>query len=152
MKKILIATDGSPSAREAVDVGVELAAEQGAEVTFVHVLPADDFAVPGRMAPAVAKPHSVEMDESELALREAADAAERAGVSYALERISGETVDEIVAIADSADADLIVVGSRGRGPLTSTLLGSVSQGVLGESRRPVLIVRGAADREHATAS
>ena len=32
MKKILIATDGSPSATEAVNVGVELAAEHGAEV------------------------------------------------------------------------------------------------------------------------
>jgi nucleotide-binding universal stress UspA family protein len=144
MKKMLIATDGSPSAREAIDVGVELAAEQGAEITFVHVLPPDDYVVSGRMAPAVAKPHHVAMDESELALREAADAAEQAGVAYALERVSGDTVDEIVAIADSADADLIVVGSRGRGPLTSTLLGSVSQGVLGESRRPVLIVRAAA--------
>jgi nucleotide-binding universal stress UspA family protein len=37
MKQILIATDGSPSAQEAVDVGLELAKEQGADVTFVHV-------------------------------------------------------------------------------------------------------------------
>ena len=151
MKRILIATDGSASAREAVEVGVELAAEQGAEITFVHVLPADEYIVAGRLGPSLPKPHHVEMDESELALREAADAAEVAGVSYALERISGNTVDEIVAIADSANADLIVVGSRGRGPLTSALLGSVSRGVLGESRRPVLVVRGVADREPAPA-
>ena len=39
MKQILIATDGSPSAQEAVDVGLELAKEQGADVTFVHVTP-----------------------------------------------------------------------------------------------------------------
>lgn len=148
MKKIVIATDGSPSAVEAVGVGIELAAEQGAELAFVHVLPADDYVVAARLGH-LPKPHQVDMDESEVALREAADAAEAAGVSYTLERISGNTVDEIVAVADSTDADLIVIGSRGRGPMTSTLLGSVSKGVLGESRRPVLIVRGALAREPA---
>jgi nucleotide-binding universal stress UspA family protein len=148
MKNIVIATDGSESAQEAVGVGIELAAEQGAAVTFVHVLPADEFVVAGRMGH-IPKAHRVDMDESELALHEAADAAEAAGLSYTLERISGDTVDEIVAVADSADADMIVVGSRGRGPLTSALLGSVSKGVLGESRRPVLIVRAALVKEPA---
>jgi nucleotide-binding universal stress UspA family protein len=151
MKRIVIATDGSPGSHEAVGVGVELAAEQGAAMTFVHVLPADEFVVSGRLGPALPKPHHVEMDESEVALREAADAAEAAGVSYTLELLSGNTVDEIVAVADSADADMIVIGSRGRGPMTSALLGSVSQGVLSESRRPVLIVRGVHDRQPAEA-
>ena len=45
MKKILIATDGSASANQAVGVGVELAAEQDAQVTFIHVLPPDDYIV-----------------------------------------------------------------------------------------------------------
>ena len=61
------------------------------------------------------------------------------------------TVDEIVTAADSMDADVIVIGSRGRGRMTSALLGSVSRGVLNESRRPVLIVRGIHDREPAEA-
>ena len=43
MKQILIATDGSPSAQEAVEVGLELAKEQGADVTFVHVTDPDEF-------------------------------------------------------------------------------------------------------------
>lgn len=148
MKTIVIATDGSPTAQEAVAVGVELAAEHGASVTLVHVLPADEFIVAGRMGH-LPKAHRVDMDESEVALHEAADAAEAAGVNCILERISGNTVDEIVAVADSANADLIVIGSRGRGPITSALLGSVSKGVLGESRRPVLVVRGTHDREPA---
>ena len=60
MKKIVIATDGSPSAVEAVGVGIELAAEQGAELAFVHVLPADDYVVaadPGRLPEAAPGGH-----------------------------------------------------------------------------------------------
>jgi nucleotide-binding universal stress UspA family protein len=48
-----------------------------------------------------------------------------------------------VAVADAKAADLIVVGSRGLGPVRAALLGSVSRGVLGDAGRPVLIVKAA---------
>ena len=141
MQQILIATDGSPSAREAVDVGLELAQEQGADVTFVHVTPADE--VRGGRGGAHALTHREGIDESETALKDAAGAADVAGVSYELERFSGETVETIIALADSKSADLIVLGSRGRNPVASALLGSVSHGVLRQASRPVLVVKGA---------
>ena len=68
-------------------------------------------------------------------LKAAGQAAEEAGVSYALERISGDTVESIVAVADEKDADMIVVGSRGRNFVTTALLGSISHGVLRHARR-----------------
>lgn len=43
MKRILVATDGSPSSTEAVAFGVELATEHEAELIFVHVVPALDI-------------------------------------------------------------------------------------------------------------
>ena len=141
MKQILIATDGSSSAREAVDVGLELAKEQGADVTFVHVAPAEE--IRGGRGGAHVLTHREDVDDSETALTEAAAAADAAGVSYELERFSGETVETIVALADSKSADLIVLGSRGRSTVASAVLGSVSQGVLRHATRPVLVVKAA---------
>ena len=142
MKRILIATDGSPAAKQAVEVGVELAAGEGATVLFVHVVPIADIVSTsgfGLMAPV---PHPLAVSDEQL-LDDAAEVADRAGVPALVTLLRGNTVDEIVAHADSMDADLIVVGSRGHGAITSALLGSVSRGILAESRRPVLIVRSA---------
>ena len=139
MKQILIATDGSSSAQDAVDIGLDLAQEQGADVTLVHVTPVEE--IRGGRGGAHALTHREDIDESETALKDAADAADAAGVSYELERFSGETVETIVALADSKNADLIVLGSRGRNAVTAALLGSVSQGVLHEAKRPVLVVK-----------
>jgi nucleotide-binding universal stress UspA family protein len=141
MKRILVATDGSPAAMEAVAFGVELAAEHESELFFVHVVPALDV-VPayGFGALSAASPHEPSEHDRTL-LVEAAGVAAEHGIVATTVLLRGDTVDEIVAYADSHDVDLIVVGSRGRGAIAGALLGSVSRGLLGESKRPVLIVR-----------
>jgi nucleotide-binding universal stress UspA family protein len=142
MKKILIALDGSAASSEAVEFGVQLAAEQDAEVTFVHVVrPLDVIPMTCFGMAAGAQPHEVAEEERQL-LVEAKAAAEQRGVRATAKLLVGDAVDEIVACADNLDVDLIVIGSRGHGTLTSALLGSVSRGVLSESKRPVAIVRG----------
>ena len=143
MKTILIATDGSESAREGLDFGLELAEEQGATPFVVYVAPAVEvlpYASFAATAPTV--PH--ELDEQDrMPLQEAATIAARRGLEVKTELLVGNPADEIVAFADTIEADLIVVGSRGQGAIASVLLGSVSRAVLHESRRPVLVVRGA---------
>ena len=146
MNKILIATDGSPSSQEAVEFGVELAEEQEAAVVFVHVVPLVDRVPISGFGMAGALPHEPTEQDRE-ALEEAEAVAERHGVRATSKLLRGDTVDEIVAYADNLDVDLIVVGSRGHGAFARALLGSVSRGVLSESRRPVAVIRGLATAE-----
>ncbi len=75
-------------------------------------------------------------------LHEALEIAERRGIVVETELLQGNPAYEIVTYADTIDADLIVVGSCGHGAVASAAIGSVSRGVLLESRRPVLVVRG----------
>ena len=143
MNKILIATDGSESAHEAVEFGLDLAAEQGARAFIVHVAPTVDvmpYANFGYVGPSV--PHEFDEHDREC-LQEAAEHGAEKGVDVETALLKGRPTDEIVTYADTIDADLIVVGSRGHGTIASALIGSVSRGVLHESRRPGLIVRGA---------
>jgi nucleotide-binding universal stress UspA family protein len=142
MQEIVIATDGSESAREAIELGLGLAAEQQADVVFVHVAPAADVLPSSGFGMTGAVPHDLtEHDWSPL--EDARASARERGIDAKFQMLTGDAVDEIVAYADTIDAKLIVLGSRGRGALAGALLGSVSRGVLHEARRPVLVARGA---------
>ena len=143
MERILIATDGSVAADEAVNVGLELAADEGAAVTFVHVVRAFDSLPTGAFVYGAAVPHEPASSDYEVLVHAAELAAVR-GVEATTKLLRGNAADEIVAYADSLGVDMIVIGSRGHGSVTGMLLGSVSRRVLAETRRPVLVVRGAA--------
>lgn len=140
MNRILVATDGSERAADALDVAVELAGEQGAELIVAHVIPWLDVLPGPGLATAAALPHRP-TDAERALLEEAADLAASCGVVATTALLQGNSAaHELVAFADSHDVDLIVLGSRGHGAIASALLGSVSNGVLRESSRPVLIV------------
>jgi nucleotide-binding universal stress UspA family protein len=142
MRRILIATDGSDSSDEAVDLGLELASEQHATVFVVHVEPAVDVAPWSAFGMAARAPH-VTTEQDRAPLDDAVARAEERGVPVIDELLTGMAVDEIVAFADSHAVDLVVMGSRGHRAVVNAILGGVSLGVLRETRRPVLIVRAA---------
>lgn len=139
MTTIVIATDGSPQAREAVEYGLEIAAAEHAKAILLQVMPPTDWTRldrGGRVRPLVAE---LRLHDAP-ALTEAAELAAERGIPFTTEVVAGRPADEIVAYADSVGADLIVIGSRGRGAVTGALLGSVSREVLHESRTPVVVV------------
>ena len=90
----------------------------------------------------------VAVDHSEIsdrtAVAAAVDALTRAGVKAHGEvrnTIFGYAAREIMNDADEVNADVIVMGSRGRGDLAGLLLGSTAHKVIHLSDRPVLVVR-----------
>ncbi len=131
LERVVIATDGSEVATKAVALGVDLAGLKGAEVTLVHVVPSDRV-----------RDDEVYWDtQDHEILQEAGDHARAQGVDPKLVMCSGNPADAITKIAEEVDADMVIMGSRGRGPVTGRLLGSVSRGVLGRVHRPVLVVQ-----------
>jgi len=139
MTTIVIATDGSPQAREAVEYGLELAASENARAVLLQVMPPIDWTRLDRGGALRPLPEELRLRDAP-ALDEAAERAVERGVSFTTEVVAGQPADEIVAYADSIGADLIVIGSRGRGAVAGALLGSVSRDVLRESRTPVVVV------------
>ena len=144
MKTILVATDGSDNAQQAVGVAIELAHDAGAElvVTTIRVMP--PIGRGGSSAPIMA------VEDPAQARSIASDAAALAvesGVKARAEARAGEPADEIVRLAGEINADMVVVGTRGLGALSGALMGSVSRSVVRHAGTPVTVVHA---REHAT--
>jgi len=138
-KQILIAVDDSEFAARAAEVAIELAKALKAKIGFVHVF--NPSVGPGTMwsVPADTLMEMSEEEAQRLLGRFQERAASPSKVPEFLE--SGNPASKIVDVAKSWPADLIVIGSHGRGKIGGLLLGSVSQAVLGHAPCPVLVVR-----------
>ena len=139
MKKILIATDGSASAREAIEFGLELAEEHAAEITFVYVVPVLDRSFADGIGVPAARPHQIDEVDRKPLQDALALAAER-DVDARAELLAGLPVDEIVACADTMDADLIVMGSSAKWRRQSRFFSPTVDYVLRKAPCEVMVV------------
>ena len=136
-EKILLATDGSEDAALATRAAVGLSAESGARLHVVHAW----HSVPSPHFKSFVRFHLKKQAEELLAKGVACIKGAEGDVagSYLEE---GRTVDAILGLAERIGADLLVLGSRGHGPVERMVMGSVSEGVARHAHCPVLVVRG----------
>jgi nucleotide-binding universal stress UspA family protein len=140
--KILLATDGSEDASAATRAAVDLANRSGSELHVVHAF---EF-IPPREYMSVAlrlrSPSGFAARGQEL-LDEQVERVEEAGGTVASAQVRmGSPVDQILYASEEIDAGLVVIGRRGLGGVRRLLLGSVSEGIVHNARRPVLVLRG----------
>lgn len=142
IRRILFATDFSDASRPASERAVALAKDSGAELVVVHVYePPVRPAVDAFLVPRV-------YDEFEAEIRSQADQglapiiarAADAGVAVRPLVLRGVADEAIARAAKDEAADLVVVGTHGRGGVARLLLGSVAARVVSSAPCPVLTV------------
>ncbi len=141
LRRILAPVDFSDCSDKAVAYAAELADKLRADLSLLYVVPDLTLAMPDAVMPVpVATP---DMDDLVKSGRESLDKmiAEKKLTATGDVRI-GSAAAEIVDAAKEAAADLIVIGTHGRGGLAHLLLGSVAEKVVRTAPCPVLTVRG----------
>jgi nucleotide-binding universal stress UspA family protein len=142
MKTILVPTDFNELATAALRYAAQIAAATGAEIVVLY---ADRFDPPAEFTAAQAQLLAGSIAESrrradeELAMYTREIVPDSVAVRTVIREDFPATA--IRELADEVDADLIVMGTHGRGLLTRILFGSVAEAVLRDTRRPVLTVR-----------
>lgn len=133
MKRILVAYDGGEPGRRALDTAIELAKGLGALVSVVSVVPVH----PGRVAVDPWDDQEVHAKE----LREARQILAEAGVTADYLEPAGDPAHTIEKLVDEFGYDIVVVGSRGLGPVSRFLQGSVSEHVATHANATVVVAR-----------
>ena len=163
-KHVLVPTDFSEPANNALRYAAEEAVLHHAKVTLLHVLPSDtrtdvhyvtgapvsgpqsdfDPVAGGRVggSASLSQPEVVRRDRSEEALTQLRDLiANTFQGTWEVEVAMGQPADTIARVARERDADLIVMSTHGRTGLQHVLLGSVAEKVVRLAPCPVLTVK-----------
>jgi nucleotide-binding universal stress UspA family protein len=135
-----VATDGSREAELAVTTAADLAKSTDSQLHVIHVGEVPLVYHPERHA--YRAEYEEHEKEAQRLLEAQVERIEGASATEAQAHLRmGRADEEIVELAQSIDAGLIVMGSRGQGRLRRALVGSVSESVVRHAHCPVTIVR-----------
>jgi nucleotide-binding universal stress UspA family protein len=150
MEKIVVGIDGSEQSKDALRFAVEEAEVHGARVLAVHawMVPIPPVE-PELVAPPIDYPALVKelQEAAERLLDGVVDEVLGKGNVVRVDRVAVEGPAPSALLDAAADADLIVVGSRGHGGFAKLLLGSVSEQVARHAPCPALIYRNKGQRD-----
>jgi nucleotide-binding universal stress UspA family protein len=134
--KILVAYDGSPSAKRALEQAAEIARYDGGDLSVVSVAePLRRFGLAGAM------PVPEEDADLPRQLLEAMTALQEKGINAKAVKRKGDAAEMIIDEAEAEGAEMIVMGHRGINAAKRWLLGSVSAKVVAHAPCGVLVVR-----------
>src|ERR1700756_2476513 len=143
-RSIVVGTDGSDTATEAVRQAVELARSLEASIELVSAyepVPSQRLAAERRATPADMQWAISPREDVDATLDAAAQIARDASVRVSLYAREGDPADAILDVAEEQKADLIVVGNKGMTGAKRFLLGSVPNKVSHHAPCSVLIIR-----------
>ena len=141
MARIVVGTDGSANGDEAVRFAAAEAAASGALLEIVHVWTEPDTVTPGEDRGAAVREPQARRGRRRGDRRARRRPSPPPWHPTSRSRTPRWPATRSMVLCDaSADADLLVIGSRGRGDLKSLVLGSVSHDVLQKARCPVAVV------------
>jgi nucleotide-binding universal stress UspA family protein len=143
-KRIVVGTDGSETAAEAVRQAIELARLTGASLSLVSAYqPASGRRVQAEQAeaPADVQYEIGPREDVNLILDAAAAEAKQQGIEVQTHPVEADPADAILNVAEETKADLIVVGNKGMTGARRYLLGSVPNNVSHHAPCSVIIVR-----------
>lgn len=140
-KKILIATDGSESAKKAADAGIELARLSGAKVHAAYVIDRSIYSSVPKDPRWEKEMYAQFRDLGLEANSYVENRGKREGVDVQSVILEGHPAEEIVNFAEKNGMELIVMGPLGKSRIERFLMGSVSEKVVRNSKVSVLIAR-----------
>ena len=140
MKKILVATDGSKYSQKALFKAKQIATDMGLEVTVVSIVTLYDNVYSHNQA-IKSELGKAEMERSKNVLKEAEEIFSDFQGKFSTIYKTGDVVDQIIKLAEEGDYDLLIMGSRGLGAFSRTLLGSVSDKVIHHVKTSVMLVK-----------
>ena len=136
-KKIIVPADGSENGKRALEHALAIVKRNDAELILVHVANIVSAISGGYVSEQIAE------DMEETGKKILSEVAEDVPADMKVKCVFevGSPGPAVLAVAKKYDADLIVMGSRGLGPLKGLFMGSVSSYVTSHSTCPVLIVK-----------